>query len=200
MRSRRPIHSESWRFASRQRPAAAERVKELADHEIEVVQLAFDAHGREGRTEKPRHVRDVLRDVHAKLVEAGTRDQITLCALGGIIEAEHVVKALICGADFVSIDLPLVVALECRLCGECQNHGVCSIALEEVDLEYATRRIVNLMGAWCNQLIELLGAMGIREARRLRGETGRCMFFEDLEADTFGRLFGKRKPECETIS
>jgi hypothetical protein len=27
----------------------------------------------------------------------------------------------------------------------------------------------------------------------LRGETGRCMFFEDLERDTFGRLFGQRK-------
>ena len=43
------------------------------------------------------------------------------------------------------------------------------------------------------QIIEMLGAMGIREVRRLRGETGRCMFFDDLERDTFGRMFGKRK-------
>jgi len=50
-----------------------------------------------------------------------------------------------------------------------------------------------MIGAWTNQLLEMLGAMGIREVRRLRGETGRCMFFEDLEAATFGRLFGKRK-------
>ena len=57
------------------------------------------------------------------------------------------------------------------------------------------QRIVNLMGAWQNQLLEMLGAMGIREVRRLRGETGRCMFFEDLEAATFGRLFGKRKEQ-----
>ena len=56
-----------------------------------------------------------------------------------------------------------------------------------------SQRIVNLMGAWHQQLIEMLGAMGIREVRRLRGETGRCMFFEDLERDTFGRLFGKRQ-------
>ena len=35
--------------------------------------------------------------------------------------------------------------------------------------------------------------MGIREVRRLRGEMGRAMFFEDLERETFGRLFGKRK-------
>ena len=45
------------------------------------------------------------------------------------------------------------------------------------------RRIENLIGAWHQQLIEVLGAMGIREVRRLRGETGRAMFFEDLERD-----------------
>ena len=28
--------------------------------------------------------------------------------------------------------------------------------------------------------------------RRLRGETGRALFFEDIEEETFGRLFGKR--------
>ena len=49
------------------------------------------------------------------------------------------------------------------------------------------------MAAWHQQLIEVLGAMGIREVRRLRGETGPRMFFEDLERETFGRLFGKRK-------
>jgi hypothetical protein len=65
--------------------------------------------------------------------------------------------------------------------------------LENADQAFATRRIVNLMGAWHSQLIEMMGAMGIREARRLRGEVGRCMFFEDLEQSTFGRLFGRRK-------
>jgi len=32
------------------------------------------------------------------------------------------------------------------------------------------QRIINLMGAWHSQLLEVMGAMGIREARRLRGE------------------------------
>ena len=45
-----------------------------------------------------------------------------------------------------------------------------------------------------------MGAMGIREARRLRGEAGRCMFFEDLERLAFGRLFGKRKESLEGTS
>jgi hypothetical protein len=48
------------------------------------------------------------------------------------------------------------------------------------------------MHAWRNQMLEMLGAMGIREARRLRGEVGRAMFFEDLEKEIFAPLFGQR--------
>jgi hypothetical protein len=49
--------------------------------------------------------------------------------------------------------------------------------------------VVNLIGAWNNQLLEILGAMGLREVRRLRGEVGRAMFFEDLEKEIFAPLF-----------
>jgi glutamate synthase domain-containing protein 2 len=138
-------------------------------------------------------VRDVLRDVHGTLVKQGIRDEITIIASGGIALPEHVAKAIICWADLVAIDIPLVLALECRLCGECERGELCQIALEEIEPGYGAHRIVNLLAAWHQQLIEVLGAMGIREVRRLRGETGRAMFFEDLERDAFGRLFGKRK-------
>jgi hypothetical protein len=174
-------------------PGCADRVLELATHGAEVIHLVFDSRGMEDAPSEPRHMRDVLREVHRRLVEEGTRDLVTLCASGGIALAEHVAKAVICGADLVTIDIPLGLALECRMCGECERDGVCPIALTAVDFRYATRRIINLMGAWHQQLIELLGAMGIREVRRLRGETGRSMFFEDLERETFGRLFGKRR-------
>ena len=127
------------------------------------------------------------------MTKDGTRDLVTLIAASGITQAEHVAKAVICGADLVAIDLPLLVAMECRLCGECERGELCQIDLEAVELDFAVRRIVNLLGAWHQQLVEVLGAMGIREMRRLRGETGRCMFFEDLERETFGRLFGTRK-------
>ncbi len=183
--------------------AAAQRVLELARQGAEVVHLVFDAHGREtGREQEagsraflpaPRHARDVLREVHTSLVKAGVRDEITLIASGGIALAEHLAKAIICGADLVAIDIPLIVALECRLCGECQKENPCPISLEEIGRDLAVHRIVNLMGAWHSQLLEVLGAMGIREVRRLRGETGRSMFFEDLEREAFGKLFGKRK-------
>ena len=49
------------------------------------------------------------------------------------------------------------------------------------------------MGAWHSQLLEVLGAMGIREVRRLRGETGRGMFFEDLERETSANCLEREK-------
>lgn len=179
-------------------PDSTGRVRRLVGQGAEVVHLVFDSHGREQAPSKPRHMRDVLREVHTALVEDGSRDLVTISASGGIALAEHMAKAIICGADLVAIDVPLVLAMECRLCGQCdrdQNDQdlPCPIALEEIQPEYAQRRVINLIGAWHQQLIELLGAMGIREVRRLRGETGRSMFFEDLERETFGRLFGKRK-------
>ncbi len=174
-------------------PNVARRVADLVRDGADVIHLVFDSHGREMGEGPPRHMRDVLRDTHTTLVRQGIRDEVTLIASGGIAAAEHVAKAIICGADLVAIDVPLMLALECRLCGECRRGHPCPIALEEIDAGFGVRRIVNLMAAWHSQLLELLGAMGIREIRRLRGETGRCMFFEDLERDTFGRLFGKRK-------
>ena len=179
-------------------PNSAARICELTRGHADVggaelVHLVFDSHGRETGADNPRHMRDVLREVHRALVKEGIRDLVTLVASGGIAQAEHLAKAIICGADLVAIDLPLMTALECRLCNECLRGQICPVHFDDVEEPYGVQRIVNLMGAWRNQLLELLGAMGIREVRRLRGETGRAMFFEDLEANTFGRLFGKRK-------
>ncbi len=158
-----------------------------------MIHIVFDAHGKEKAPAKPRHARDVMREIHRSLVKDCTRDQITLVASGGIALPEHMAKAIICGADLVAVDIPLLLALECRLCGECQRGECCPIELETAEIDFAVRRIKNLLGAWHQQLVEVLGAMGIREVRRLRGETGRAMFFEDLERDSFGKIFGKRK-------
>ena len=90
------------------------------------------------------------------------------------------------------VDMPLLVALECRLCGDCRDRETCPVDMANVPLNWATQRIVNLIGSWHSQLIEVLGAMGLREVRRLRGEVGRAMFFEDLERECFGPIFGER--------
>ena len=180
-------------------PDTAQRAVELAAKGAEVLHLVFNPHGRENAPENPRHARDVIRDVHCALVKAGTRDQLTIIASGGIAQAEHMAKAIICGADMVAIDIPLMIALECRLCGECDRGEQCQIALDDIDPHFAMERMINLMGAWHSQLLELMGAMGIREVRRLRGEVGRCMFFEDLEKEIFAPLFGTRKEGSVSI-
>jgi glutamate synthase domain-containing protein 2 len=86
-----------------------------------------------------------------------------------------------------------MVALECRVCMNCRDGLKCPVGFEDIDHDYAVQRIVNLIGAWHSQLLEVMGAMGMREARRLRGELGRAMFFEDLERECFGPIFGERK-------
>ena len=177
-------------------PDTAARVLDLARRGVEAVNLVFDKHGRETGAAKPRHVRDAVRETHKALVKEAIRDEITLIASGGIALPEHMAKAIICGADLVTVDIPLILAMDCRLCGECERGEPCQVDLAGIDVKYGASRLKNLMGSWHSQLLEMLGAMGIREARRLRGETGRCMFFEDLEAAAFGRIFGKRKDAC----
>ena len=61
---------------------------------------------------------------------------------------------------------------------------------------WVAARVTNLMGAWHNQLLEVMGAMGMRDARRLRGEMGRAMFFEELDKATFGSM-GEVEEECD---
>jgi glutamate synthase domain-containing protein 2 len=96
-------------------------------------------------------------------------------------------KAIICGADLVGVDTALLVAVGCRVCRDAAC-GSCPIEIDSTESVYAAQRMVNLMGAWHSQLIEVLGAMGIREVRRLRGEVGRAMFLEDIEKEAFGDL------------
>jgi glutamate synthase domain-containing protein 2/ferredoxin len=133
-------------------------------------------------------MKDALKDVHDHLVSEGLRDQITLLGGGGIGLAEHVAKAIICGADAVTIDAPVFIALECRWCKACFLGDACPVEVEGIDPDWGAGRLRNLMAAWHSQIIEVMGAMGLREVRRLRGEVGRAMFFADLEQSVFANL------------
>jgi glutamate synthase domain-containing protein 2 len=126
-------------------------------------------------------------------VEEGIRDEITLIASGGIAMAEHVPKVMLCGADLTAVDIPLLIALGVRLYEQPAKFLVFPEKLSRISVQVMTQRIINLMGAWHSQLLEVMGAMGIREARRLRGESGRAIFFEEIDKDTFGKLFEKGK-------
>jgi hypothetical protein len=167
------------------------RVIELSAAKIKVFHICADWQGRELYVENPRHIRVAMREIHNELVKLGLRDELTLIIRGGIALAEHVPKAIICGSDLVALDVAPLVALGCRVCkavDKAAHPEHCPVNPEPLDPDYAAQRIINLMVAWHSQLLEVLGAMGIREVRRLRGEVGRAIFREDIEREAFGDL------------
>jgi ferredoxin len=176
--------------------AGIERAIKLAElEEVEAIHIVADSNGNEISDENPRFIKDMTRQIHTALIEKGIRDEITLIAGGGIALPEHMAKEIICGADLITINLPLLISLECHLCNSCKPGMTCPARLEKIDLNYGVGRMTNLIAAWHDQLVEMMGAMGMREVRRLRGDVGRAMFFENLEEETFGKLFGSRKQD-----
>jgi hypothetical protein len=171
-------------------------VAKLAAGGAEIIHIVADYRGMEmngaANTDR-RLLKDIIRAVHGRLVEDCIRDEVTIIASGGIAMAEHVPKAMICGADLTAVDLALLIAIGARLYEEPEKILVFPDGLEKVPVLTVQQRIVNLMGAWHSQLLEVMGAMGIREARRLRGETGRAIFFDEIDQDTFGKLFNIRE-------
>lgn len=171
-------------------------VSKLAQSGAEIIHIIADYRGMEvgdSPDSNRRLIKDIIRAVHLKLVDDRIRDEVTIIASGGIAMAEHVPKAMICGADLTAIDLPLLIALGARLYEEPEKLLILPEGLEKIQERILTQRMINLMGAWHSQLLEVMGAMGIREARRLRGESGRAIFFEEIDNDTFGKLFKKRE-------
>ncbi|MBF0226026.1 MAG: hypothetical protein HQK76_11270 [Desulfobacterales bacterium] len=172
---------------------SSSRALEIAQTDVDTIHFYADNNGREYDSDNPLFIKEKIREIHLALVKKSIRQKVNLLFSGGMAMAEHVAKAIICGADGVVIDSALLVAMECRMCYRCKSGLSCPAKFENAELPYGSQRIVNLMGAWHSQLLEIMGAMGLREARRLRGEVGRSMWFEDLEKECFGPIFGERK-------
>jgi hypothetical protein len=162
-------------------------VLELVQHGARVFHLTANYHGYIG----DRFVMDLILQTHRRLVDAGVREEVTLIGSGGIILAEHVPKAIICGLDVVALDIALAVALQARFIGECLDRETASLSFPRLEMAWGVQRLKNFAASWRDQLLEILGAMGMREVRRLRGEVGRCMFQRDLEREIFGEQGGE---------
>lgn len=163
-------------------------ILELVRQGVRVFHLTANFHGYAG----DQFVMDLILRAHKDLVEAGVREQVTLIGGGGMILAEHVPKAIICGLDAVTLDVALAVALQARFDGECRDRETAALTFPRMEPGWGVKRLKNLAASWRDQLLEILGAMGLREVRRLRGELGRCMFQRDLEQEAFGEIMEGR--------
>ena len=171
-------------------------VTELTVNGAEVIHIVADYHGRgvdDSARSDERYIKDIIQDIHRELLKNKIRDEVTIMASGGIALAEHVAKAMLCGADLTAIDIPLLIALGARIYEKPEKSLIMPEGLPQIQLPTVVQRIVNLIGAWHSQILEVMGAMGIRDIRRLRGETGRAMFFEEIDKETFGKIFSGDK-------
>lgn len=171
-------------------PDAAAQVEHLANEGVRLMHLFADEMGED---ESGAHIIDAMRAVHTHLVSQSMRDQVTLVVSGGIGAAEHVAKISACGADLVAIDIVLQIAWGCALWAD---RGACPAEAHEIDAAWGAQRVVNLINAWRDQLLEALGAMGMREVRRLRGEVGRTIWHR-TEDKSFKALLGGSVPESK---
>lgn len=194
-----PWAIERWRAARERWPGAmialrhalgAEspaQVEQLVRQGVRLFHLYADEEGRDGAGVP---LPDSLRAVHTHLVRRRWRDGLSFLVSGGIATAEHVPKIVACGADVAVVDFVQMVAWGCALWAD---KSTCTVETAELDAEWGAQRLVNLMAAWRDQLLEALGAMGMREVRRLRGEVGRVIF-EATEAKAFRRLLPGSAP------
>ena len=168
--------------------STSDELLEYAKKGIHVFHFYADFHG---RNPEGKFVLDLIRETHAMFVKAGIREEVTLLGSGGMIAAEHMPKAILCGLDAVALDTPLVVALQGKFDGECADREKSRFTFpKNLNSDWGKQRLMNLAASWRDQLLEISGAMGIRETRRMRGEMGRAMLMSTLEADAFEGVVG----------
>lgn len=133
-----------------------------------------------GKDARGKFMIDLIRKAHMDFVEKQCRDQVTLIGSGGFTAAEQIPKALLLGLDAVSVDIPLLIALQAQL----QEENTYLLS-KKIKMDWGVQRLKNLIGAWQDQIFECAGAMGFRETRRMRGEIGRALFQSTLEREAF---------------
>jgi glutamate synthase domain-containing protein 2 len=118
--------------------------------------------------------------VDRKLRDQGVRNEISIVASGGIRCSADVAKSIALGADAVYIGTAALVAMGCRVCGNCYR-GLCpwGIATQREELvsrlDPATEslHVANLIRGWTLELSELMGAAGINSIESLRSNRDR---------------------------
>jgi glutamate synthase domain-containing protein 2 len=118
--------------------------------------------------------------VDQKLNDQGIRNQVSVIASGGIRNSADLAKSIALGADAVYIGTASLIALGCRVCGNCYR-GLCPWGIatqkpelvQRIDPEVGSQHVANLIHAWTLELSELMGAAGINSIESLRGNRER---------------------------
>ncbi|MDD3042971.1 MAG: glutamate synthase-related protein [Methanosarcinaceae archaeon] len=125
-----------------------------------------------------------IASVDQKLREQGVRNEVSIIASGGIRNSADLAKSIALGADAVYIGTAALIAMGCRVCGNCYR-GLCpwGIATQRPDLvsrlnpEEGARQVSNLIKGWTLDLSELMGAAGINSIESMRGNRDRLRGF-----------------------
>lgn len=118
--------------------------------------------------------------VDEKLNDQGIRNEVSIIASGGIRNSGDLAKSIALGADAVYIGTASLIALGCRVCGNCYR-GLCPWGIatqkpelvERIDPEIGSQNVANLIRAWTLELSELMGAAGLNSIESLRGNRER---------------------------
>jgi glutamate synthase domain-containing protein 2 len=111
------------------------------------------------------------------------RHKITLVAGGGIRSASDMIKIIALGADVAMIGTAPLIAMGCRVCQQCTT-GKCSWGIatgnpelgKRLDIDWAARRVANMLRAWTAELEEVLGTMGIDAVESFVGNRDRLRY------------------------
>ncbi|SES62581.1 Glutamate synthase domain-containing protein 2 [Methanococcoides vulcani] len=118
--------------------------------------------------------------VDQKLKDQGIRNKISVIASGGIRNSADIAKSIALGADAVYIGTGALIAMGCRVCGQCYR-GMCPWGIatqrqelvDRLDPEIESEHVANLIRSWTLELSELMGAAGINSIESLRSNRSR---------------------------
>jgi glutamate synthase domain-containing protein 2 len=114
--------------------------------------------------------------VDQRLRDEGIRNKTSIVVGGGIRNSGDILKAIALGADAVYIATSALIAIGCTVCQKCYT-GKCPWGIattdpyisKRINPEIATRRLVNLLKGWSNEIKEIMGGMGINAIESIRG-------------------------------